>query len=193
MEHQISRTRPRGASFALLLAVALGLAFVAAPSGHAQTYRERVLHTFTGPPDGSTPYAGLLRDASGNLYGTTWGGGASGTGCGGSGCGTVYKLDTSGNEAPLYSFTGTLDGYNPYAAVITDAAGNLFGTTKYGAGTEFCGAGCGTVYELTEAGDETVLYSFTGSYTGDGRRISIRRSNPGYDREFVRNYMGRRR
>ena len=62
----------------------------------------------------------------GSLYGTTtYGGGASGAG-------VVFKVDTSGNETVLYSFTGGADGANPYAGVIRDPAGNLYGTTTSG-------------------------------------------------------------
>ena len=59
---------------------------------------------------------------AGNLYGTTDGGGASGAG-------VVFKVDTSGNETVLYSFTGGADGAYPNAGVILDSAGNLYGTT----------------------------------------------------------------
>ena len=107
---------PRGvARVALALAVVLVAAFVATRSARAQT--ESVLYSFTGGTDGSTPVAGLVQDAQGNLYSTTYEGG--GTGCGGSGCGTVFKLDTSGKETVLYSFTGTGgDGANPLAGLV---------------------------------------------------------------------------
>lgn len=91
---------------------------------------EIVLHTFTGGSDGAYPYPGVIEDAAGNLYGTTFVGG--GTGCGGSGCGTVFMLDKKGNETILHSFTGKNDGGTPYAGVILDAAGNLYGTTFAG-------------------------------------------------------------
>lgn len=97
---------------------------------HAQAPTFTVQHSFTGPPgDGAIPVAGLLRDAAGNLYGGTAVGGAS-TNCTGgaagnvAGCGTVFKLDTSGNESVLHSFNGS-DGADSYTVLIMDSAGNL--------------------------------------------------------------------
>ena len=59
----------------------------------------------------------------------------------GSGWGTIFKLDSSGHETILYAFTGGADGENPFAGLIMDAAGNLYGSTGYGgpydAGTLF--------------------------------------------------------
>ena len=75
----------------------------------------------------------MIRDSAGNLYGTTTGGGAANAG-------VVYKLDTTGQETVLYSFTGGADGANPDAGVIRDSAGNLYGTTTDG-GTANCGRG----------------------------------------------------
>jgi len=66
--------------------------------------QETVLYSFTGGNDGAVPFAGLIRDASGNLYGTTFSGGAPGYG-------TVFKLDATGKESVLYSFTGGKDGH----------------------------------------------------------------------------------
>src|SRR5579864_3849776 len=97
------------------VALTFGLAFVLglAQSTHAQTFT--VLHTFTGLPDGGYPDAGLIRDAAGNLYGTTYNGGS---GCGGIGCGTVFKIDRSGKETVLHTFTGSPDGKNPYRGLV---------------------------------------------------------------------------
>jgi uncharacterized repeat protein (TIGR03803 family) len=108
-----------------------------------------VLHSFTGA-DGAVPDAGLIMDGEGSLYGTTEDGGASGNG-------TVFKLDPSGNETVLHSFTGApYDGGVPIAGLIMDTAGNFYGTTA-GGGTY----GFGTVFKLDNAGNETVLHSFT--------------------------------
>jgi uncharacterized repeat protein (TIGR03803 family) len=118
------------------------------------TGQETVLYSFTGGADGGNPYAGVISDLSGNLYGTTQLGGVTGAG-------VVYKLDTAGNETALYSFTGGSDGGNPYAGVILDAAGNLYGTTHEGGALDW-----GVVYKVDTAGNETVLYSFTGGPDG---------------------------
>ena len=114
-----------------------------------------LLHSFAGTPDGVNPFAGLLMDAAGNLYGTTYYGGTNG------GFGTVYKLTAKGKLTLLHSFAGTPDGQNPYARLIRDAAGNLYGTTFYG-GT----SGYGSVFKLDTAGKLTILHSFTGSADG---------------------------
>jgi uncharacterized repeat protein (TIGR03803 family) len=115
------------------------------------TGKETVLHSFTGGADGTAPAAGLLRDAAGNLYGTTYAGGD--LGCtpvgGGSGCGVVLNLDTTGKETVLHRFTGGADGRNPgLAGLVRDSAGTLYGTTVAG-GDLACGGGCGVVFKLT--------------------------------------------
>jgi uncharacterized repeat protein (TIGR03803 family) len=121
--------------------------------------KETVLHTFSGT-DGANPSAGLVRDAAGNFYGTTSNGG-TGTVCfNASGCGTVFKLDPSGNETVLYSFSGGVDGSNPAFSLLLDSAGNLYGTTPYG------GSGVGVVFKLDSNGNETTLYTFPGPDTG---------------------------
>jgi uncharacterized repeat protein (TIGR03803 family) len=127
----------------------VGLVFRLSPSG-----KETVLHNFMGGSDGANPYSGVLLTASGNLYGTTYQGGASNAG-------VVYEISPSGKETVLYSFTGGADGGNPYAGVIADSAGNLYGTTYNGGA-----AGYGTAYKLTPAGQETVLHSFTDGADG---------------------------
>jgi uncharacterized repeat protein (TIGR03803 family) len=116
--------------------------------------QETVLYNFTGGADGAEPRGGVIRDSAGNLYGTTYSGGAAGQG-------VVFKLDTAGHETVLYSFTPTADGGSPEAGVIRDSAGNLYGTTFYGGALSH-----GAVYKLDAAGQETVLYSFTGGADG---------------------------
>jgi uncharacterized repeat protein (TIGR03803 family) len=113
--------------------------------------------------DGSNPEAGLVRDAQGNLYGTTiWGGTF--------GYGILSKVDPTGRETVLHSFGGIAgDGLQPDAGLVQDAEGNLYGTT--GAGGAFSS---GTVFKSDSTGNETVLYSFKGK---GGRPISRRRSN----------------
>jgi uncharacterized repeat protein (TIGR03803 family) len=133
----------------------------------SRTGKMTVLYSFTGGKDGKWPYAGLTQDAKGNLYGTTgFGGDLKCINFGISGCGVVYKLDPAGKETVLYTFTGGADGANPFAGVIQDAQGNLYGTTSYG-GIGCNSLGCGTVFRLSKTGKETVLYSF-GSQSGDG-------------------------
>ncbi len=116
--------------------------------------QETVLYSFTGGSDGAYPWAGLVMDAEGNLYGTTVNGGAYGNG-------TVFKVDMSGNETVLYSFGNSPDGASPYAGLAWDAQSNLNGTTTDGGAY-----GNGTVFKVDMSGNETVLYSFTGK--GDG-------------------------
>jgi uncharacterized repeat protein (TIGR03803 family) len=130
----------------------------------SKTGKKTVLHNFTGRSDGAYPSAGLIRDASGNLYGTTYHGGSS-TNCfdGPHGCGTVFKVSATGKETVLYRFAGgTTDGCYPEAGLLRDKAGNLYGTTLN------CGAsGYGTVFKLDTTGSETLLHSFAG-YPSDG-------------------------
>jgi uncharacterized repeat protein (TIGR03803 family) len=135
--------------------------------------QETVLYRFTGPPDGNGPYADLIMDAQGNLYGTTWAGGVTSY-CSNEnalGCGTVFQVSPSGLETLLYSFTGGEDGAYPSAGLTMDAQGNLYGTTYAGGGTHWCGSyayipGCGTVFELIPTRQEVVLYRFPRQGTG---------------------------
>jgi uncharacterized repeat protein (TIGR03803 family) len=142
--------------------LALALGAVAMAHAQAPAVTDTVLHTFTFPsPQGANPQSGLIRDAAGNLYGTTQLGGDM-NGCSGDGCGVVYKVNRAGNLTVLYSFTGGTDGASPsYSGVVRDEAGNLYGTTSSG-GT----VGWGTVYKLDTAGYLKVLYSFTGGADG---------------------------
>jgi uncharacterized repeat protein (TIGR03803 family) len=123
----------------------------------SNTGRFSVLYTFTGGADGNRPSAGLTRDSKGNFYGTTAGGGARGVGA-------VFELNSSGQESVLYSFKGGSDGENPAAPLIRDAESNLYGTTEYGGGTG--SLGCGIVFRISKAGNETVLHRFTGTTDG---------------------------
>jgi uncharacterized repeat protein (TIGR03803 family) len=122
--------------------------------------KETLLYKFIGTPNGWFTAAGLVRDAAGNLYGDTQQGGSSG-----SGYGTVFKVDRTGKETVLYSFAGGSDGIDPYATLVRDSAGNLYGVTVAGGGTS-CEFGCGTVFEVDTAGKETVLYRFQGGADG---------------------------
>jgi uncharacterized repeat protein (TIGR03803 family) len=127
-------------------------------------WTETVLHSFVGT-DGGFPHAGLIFDPAGNLYGTTY---LYGNSVGG-GLGNVFKLapqaDGSWTESVLHVFNGGSDGMFPYASLIFDQAGNLYGTTIYG-GSGLCDQGCGTVFKLMPSADgswaESVLYNFVG-------------------------------
>jgi uncharacterized repeat protein (TIGR03803 family) len=123
-----------------------------------------VIYTFTGGADGGAPHTPLVFDAAGNLYGTTYQGGLS--------FGTVFKLTPTASgpwtETTLYTFTGGADGGQPWAGIILDSSGNLYGTTSgYGS----AGNG-GVVFKLTKAASapwtETLLYTFTGGNDGSG-------------------------
>lgn len=130
-----------------------GVVFKLDPSGN-----ETVLRTFLDGKKGTYPNGGLIRDAAGNLYGTTTAGGYKGNGA-------VFKLDPSGNETVLYAFKGGTDGSSPNGGLIRDAAGDIFGTTLRG-GNHTCGGPCGVVFELDSNGNETVLHRFTGGSDG---------------------------
>jgi len=138
----------------------LGTIFALAPSKSG--WKEKVLHNFSGP-DGQQPWASLIFDKAGNLYGTTTLGGAYGDGA-------VFELQATqtgfGTLKILHSFNNNgHDGWNSYAALVFDPKGNLYGTTLAG-GTGLSG----TVFELhpTSTGQwaEKVLHNFIG---GDGQ------------------------
>ena len=129
-----------------------GTVFQITPAGVLTT-----LYSFcavNGCADGSLPYAGLVQATDGNLYGTTRGGGASGSG-------TVFKITLSGNLTTLYSFSGAADGSNPQATLVQGPNGSLYGTT-YGAGTSHQG----TIFSIALDGTLTTLHTFNGSDGG---------------------------
>jgi uncharacterized repeat protein (TIGR03803 family) len=106
-----------------------------------------VLHSFKGgATDGENPFAGVVRDAKGNLYGATSGGGSHGYG-------TVFKLTSPNRETILYNFISIADGYSP-GGVLLNSAGNLYGTASGGA-TSY-----GFVFEISTADKYSVLYNF---------------------------------
>ena len=144
-----------------------GVVFELVPPAAGQSgWTETPLYAFTGGKDGGIPYASLLEDSAGNLYGTTEAGGTSGQG-------VVFKLSppkagkTAWTERVLYSFTGGADGGEPWSPVIADSSGNLYGTATIG------GSGVvGAVWKLAPpaagqtAWTESVLYNFTGNADG---------------------------
>jgi uncharacterized repeat protein (TIGR03803 family) len=130
---------------------------------NAKTGKMSVLYSFGGA-DGGSPVAGLIGDGAGNLYGTTRFGGLSDDG-------VVFMLTLATRQyTVLHSFSG-LDGAQPFAALIRDSAGNLYGTTWEGGASPFPG-GYGTVFKLDTSNNLTTLYSFTneadGSYPSGG-------------------------
>jgi len=135
-----------------------GTVFKVSPAG-----KETVLYAFKSTSNAAYPQGGVIRDAAGNLHGTTLLGGPANIG-------TVFKVDKTGKESVLYNFTGGTDGGNPAGGVITDANGNLYGTTEIG-GDLSCQVnqmnGCGVVFKLTKAGKLTVLHRFNGKDGAD--------------------------
>jgi uncharacterized repeat protein (TIGR03803 family) len=163
-----------GSSVALTIFtfVAVGWTTFASSSAQAQTYK--VIYSFTGGADGASPEAGLTMDRAGNLYGTTFAGGA--------GFGTVFELRHLRSGwifSPLHLFAGgPNDGGGPVARVVFGPEGNLYGTTS-GGGQRCPGLpynGCGTVFRLSPPVStctatrciwpESVLYRFTGQSDG---------------------------
>lgn len=117
--------------------------------------------------------AGLVRDSSGNLYGTTFAAGDLSRNCAlNAGCGVVFELSKTGQETVLYTFTNSTDGANPVADLILDSSGNLYGTTKLG------GAGYGVVFEVS-GGAENPLYVFAGTNDGAAPLAGLVRDSSG--------------
>ncbi len=147
-------------------------------------WTESVIYTFTGGADGGYSYNGLVMDAKGNLYGTTYLGGTPTGGCPGGTCGTVFELSPPQHkgdvwkETVLYSFcsqSGCTDGSYPVDRLIIDKQGNLYGTTNVGGLSGGCntsgfgGYGCGVVFKLTHGKSgwkESLLYTFNGNSDG---------------------------
>ena len=138
-----------------------GVVFELSPTKNG--WVQKVIHAFTGGKDGAVGSLGaLLLDAAGNLYGTTELGGPAGAG-------SVYRLSPSGHGSwkttVLYDFQGMPDAAYPYGGLISDAAGNLYGTTYFGGAS-----GVGTVFQLTAGPNgtwqENILYNFQGGTDG---------------------------
>jgi uncharacterized repeat protein (TIGR03803 family) len=133
-----------------------------------------VLYAFPGVPDGAGPVSALIQASDGNFYGTTRGGGNSA--CAPQhqpvGCGTIFEIDSSGDETTLYSFSGGADGALPEAALIQASDGNFYGTAQDGGNLTSCPlgflvAGCGVIFELDSSSlDFLVLHSFSDSPDG---------------------------
>jgi uncharacterized repeat protein (TIGR03803 family) len=167
VQKMLLQIAPQQKALALILASVAITVGSMGPAAQAQTLT--VLYSFKGGTDGYGPYAGLVRDPAGNLYGTTNSGGdlscAEGTGCG-----TIFRISPSGKKI-AYSFQGSSagDGSGPWGALIRDSQGNLYGTTNYGGKPRVCingTSGCGTVFKVDPKGKVTILYSFTGGLDG---------------------------
>ena len=114
----------------------------------------RCFYTFTGAADGSGPYDGVILDAAGNLYGTTYNGGKDNAGV------------VAGQETVLHSFKGGNDGANPYGGVTFGPDGSLYGGTPNGGASE------GVLYKVDLSGKETVIHTFDGG-TGNQTYASV--------------------
>ena len=157
-------------AFVTPLFIALAIVTTATPlfaAGNAKVLHRFHTGTYGLGKDGFQPYASLISDAAGNLYGTTAYGGHSQCDYN-TGCGTVFELAPSGNgqwtETILHDFTYE-GGYYPLGSLVFDAAGNLYGTTSGGGNSDF-----GTVFELTSVANSTwtygILYNFTNKSDG---------------------------
>jgi uncharacterized repeat protein (TIGR03803 family) len=132
-------------------------------SENSFTWTETILHSFSNGTgtDGYQPASGLVMDSSGNIYGTTMGGGVNENG-------VVFQLTKSGdtwNENILHAFTGNSDGATPFGGLILGSDGTLYGTTDGGGNNNH-----GVVFSLSQSGGvwtENVLHFFNGS-DGDG-------------------------
>jgi uncharacterized repeat protein (TIGR03803 family) len=150
-----NRSRARFFTASTKVITLFALALILSNFAWAQV-TEKVLYSFQGGSDGSSPLSGLISDSAGNLYGTTLTGGTNGLG-------TVFELIHSNGgwtEKVLHNFNynGT-DGFTPLAGLIFDKAGNLYGTTVGGGSN-----GWGTVFELTPSNGswtETILNNFS--------------------------------
>jgi len=113
----------------IVLAVVLGLGGGFNQPVQAQTFT-RLAYTGSIDVVAESP-SGVVRDAAGNLYGTTFEGGITSGVCGQFGCGTVFKVDTTGTLTVLYKFTGGSDGQSP-SSLVLDTLGNLYGSSSTG-------------------------------------------------------------
>ncbi len=146
-----------------LIVASDGNVYAAASSGGASGYGSVVqitptgtvtaIHSFAGPgTEASTPYAGVIQATDGNLYGTSYFGGANNLG-------TVYRVTLTGDYTNLYSFdNASQGGFFPYAGLVQGPGGDLYGTTLRGGAAD-----AGTVFKISLSGTLTTLVSFDGT------------------------------
>lgn len=132
-------------------------------------WTETVLHSFGATPDDATyPYSGVTLDSSGNIYGTTGGGGTGGVG-------TIYELQSGGGWTILHNFLdGDDDGEHALGGLIFDRAGNLYGASSEG-GTN----GGGVAYELTPAGGTWSFHPLYSLHAYQGTLASLATDSSG--------------
>ena len=152
------------------------------PAATGGTWKETVLYSFGATNgDATVPWAGLIMDAKGNFYGTTFNGGIYHTCINGSYCGAAFELSPptkiggAWTETILHSFgASNTDGRQPQTSLIRDTHGNLYGTTPTGGANCVPSGGCGTAFKLSPpvktggTWTETVLHSF-GASAADGQ------------------------
>jgi uncharacterized repeat protein (TIGR03803 family) len=174
---------PKALPVAALVAVVAVMTLAFAPAAYAQTYT--IVHSFAGgATDAAAPNGELIQDAAGNLYGTSYEGGAYNYG-------TVFKLDPSGVVTILHSFNAEIEPTRPVAGLFRDPEGNFYGTTpnsvfmldtnnvvttlSRSSGSNFklvsvdgvlysttWGAACGTIFSVRKNGKEKVVHTFSG-------------------------------
>ena len=128
-------------------------------------WHEQMIYFFQNGNDGSTPDSLLIIDPAGNLYGMTQFGGFES-------CGTVFKLSpkTGGtwSKHTLHEFTGDPDGCGPFLNMVRDSVGNFYGVTEGGGSMDN-----GAIFQITPAGKEQTLFSFSGGNDGSDPRSLI--------------------
>jgi uncharacterized repeat protein (TIGR03803 family) len=127
------------------------------------TSKYKTMHEFQGP-DGASPIGTQVLDSAGDLYGVTNGGGTYG--------GTFYEITAAGTEKVLYNFGSAPDGMWPGGGLVL-YGGNYYGVTIGGGANTCNNGGCGTVFKITPAGKETVLYNFTGGSDGQNPDVLV--------------------
>lgn len=143
--HRDQQHKRKQKVFSFLAAISALLLAVTIASAQVQNFV--ALHQFNTATDGANPEAALLRDAAGNLFGTTF--------AGGTGEGTVFKIDNTGQETVLFAFDAHVSGAIPSTPLIQDEAGNLYGVADGG-------PGAGVIFKISPDGVETTLFNFVG-------------------------------